>query len=77
MTLDGKIATYTNESKWITGDLARKYVHKLRHRCWNYGYKNNLADNPSLTARLDDVKALDPIRIIVIAVLEFLLMQRC
>ncbi len=67
MTLDGKIATYTNESKWITGDLARKYVHKLRHRVAGImvGIGTVLADNPSLTARLDDVKALDPIRIIV------------
>ena len=32
MTLDGKIATVTGESKWITGEKSRKHVHKLETR---------------------------------------------
>ncbi|TJX13096.1 bifunctional diaminohydroxyphosphoribosylaminopyrimidine deaminase/5-amino-6-(5-phosphoribosylamino)uracil reductase RibD [Tissierella creatinini] len=67
MTLDGKIATRTNESKWITGELSRKYVHELRHRAAGImvGIGTVLADNPSLTTRLGDVRVSDPIRIIV------------
>lgn len=67
MTLDGKIATYTNESKWITGELSRKYVHELRHKVSGImvGIGTVLADDPYLTTRLDDRKGCDPIRIIV------------
>ena len=32
MTMDGKIATYTNQSKWISGEKARKQVHQFRHK---------------------------------------------
>lgn len=67
MTLDGKIATRTNASKWITGELSRKYVHELRHRVSGImvGIGTVLADNPSLTTRLVGRKGCDPIRIIV------------
>lgn len=67
MTLDGKIATRTNASKWITGELSRKYVHELRHRVSGImvGIGTVLADDPSLTTRFEDVRGSDPIRIIV------------
>lgn len=67
MTLDGKIATYTNASKWITGELSRKYVHELRHRVAGImvGIGTVLADNPSLTTRIGDDRGSDPIRIII------------
>ena len=32
MTMDGKIATYTGASKWITGEIARNHVQRQRHR---------------------------------------------
>jgi diaminohydroxyphosphoribosylaminopyrimidine deaminase / 5-amino-6-(5-phosphoribosylamino)uracil reductase len=67
MTLDGKIATHTNASKWITGELSRKYVHELRHRVAGImvGIGTVLADDPSLTTRLEDGSGSDPTRIIV------------
>jgi diaminohydroxyphosphoribosylaminopyrimidine deaminase / 5-amino-6-(5-phosphoribosylamino)uracil reductase len=67
MTLDGKIATHTNASKWITGELSRKHVHELRHRLSGImvGIGTVLADDPSLTTRLKEGRGSDPIRIIV------------
>ena len=53
MTLDGKIATATGESKWITGEAARAYGMNLRQGADAIlvGINTILADNPSLTAR--------------------------
>ncbi len=67
MTLDGKIATSTGDSKWITNEESRKYVHWLRHRvsAIMVGIGTVLQDNPYLNTRLDDGKCNDPIRIIV------------
>lgn len=68
MTLDGKIATRTGDSEWITGDRARKYVHRLRAQSGAVlaGVGTMLADDPALNARLSGVK-LDrqPLRVIV------------
>src|SRR6056297_223853 len=65
-TLDGRIATRTGDSKWVTGPASRQYVHELRH--WADGIMVGVgtvkADNPSLTTRLDDKKGVDPHRII-------------
>jgi diaminohydroxyphosphoribosylaminopyrimidine deaminase/5-amino-6-(5-phosphoribosylamino)uracil reductase len=54
MTLDGKIATVTNASKWITGEKSRKTVHLLRHELSAVlvGVGTILADNPQLNIRL-------------------------
>lgn len=67
MTLDGKIATVTGESKWITGPSARNYVHQIRHQVSGImvGIGTVLADNPSLTTRLESINGVDPTRIIV------------
>jgi diaminohydroxyphosphoribosylaminopyrimidine deaminase/5-amino-6-(5-phosphoribosylamino)uracil reductase len=67
MTLDGKIAAYTGDSKWITNELSRKYVHQLRHRVSGImvGIGTILADDPLLTTRLDTGSGSDPTRIIV------------
>lgn len=65
MTADGKIATKTGASKWITGEAARNQVHQLRHRYMGImvGINTVLADDPMLTTRIDGLKS--PIRIIV------------
>ena len=65
-TLDGRIATRTGDSKWVTGELSRKYVHELRHEidAIMVGVNTVKTDNPSLTTRLDDKKGVDPIRIV-------------
>ncbi len=70
MTLDGKIATYTGNSKWITGEEARKEVHKLRNRvsAIMVGIGTILTDNPELTCRIEDGNS--PKRIIVDSMLR-------
>jgi diaminohydroxyphosphoribosylaminopyrimidine deaminase/5-amino-6-(5-phosphoribosylamino)uracil reductase len=56
MTLDGKIATASGESKWITGEKARAHGMKLRQAsdAILVGINTILADNPSLTARIQN-----------------------
>jgi len=67
MTLDGKIASYTGSSKWVTNELSRKYVHELRHKvsAIMVGIGTILADDPQLNVRLEDKESRNPIRIIV------------
>lgn len=64
MTADGKIATYTGASKWITGEAARQEVQKARHRYAGImvGVNTVLADDPMLNCRLPG--AHSPVRII-------------
>jgi len=65
-TLDGRIATRTGDSKWITGEKSRRYVHEMRHSmdAIMVGVNTVNTDNPSLTARLEGKKCIDPTRII-------------
>lgn len=53
MTLDGKIATATGESQWITGELARQHVHELRSQvdAIMVGIGTVIKDNPELSVR--------------------------
>ena len=65
-TLDGRIATRMGDSKWVTGEKARRFVHRLRHAADAIivGIGTIHADNPSLTTRLVSQKGLDPVRIV-------------
>ncbi|MFC1515452.1 bifunctional diaminohydroxyphosphoribosylaminopyrimidine deaminase/5-amino-6-(5-phosphoribosylamino)uracil reductase RibD [Thermodesulfobacteriota bacterium] len=69
-TLDGRIATKTGDSKWVSGEASRSYVHKLRHAvdAIMVGINTVKNDDPSLTTRLSDdrsgTKGRDPKRII-------------
>jgi diaminohydroxyphosphoribosylaminopyrimidine deaminase/5-amino-6-(5-phosphoribosylamino)uracil reductase len=64
-TLDGKIATATGESQWITGARAREAGHRLRdtHDAILVGINTVLNDDPSLTTRIPGGR--DPVRVIV------------
>lgn len=64
MTMDGKIATTTGASQWITGEEARDHVQQLRHRLSGImvGVGTILADDPLLTCRIPQGR--NPIRII-------------
>lgn len=64
MTLDGKIAAYTGASKWVTGEAARSYVQRERHRYRGImvGVGTVLADDPMLNCRMPGGR--NPVRII-------------
>ena len=70
MSLDGKIATYSGESKWITEEKSREDVHNLRNELTGImvGINTVLKDNPQLTCRVNGGR--NPIRIIVDSTLK-------
>ena len=65
MTLDGKIATVTGASKWITDVIARERVHHLRNRLTGImvGVDTVIADDPELSCRIENGR--NPVRLIV------------
>lgn len=67
MTLDGKIATVENASRWISGEDSRKYVHELRQEnsAVMVGINTVLYDDPILNTRRLHKKNKDPLKIIV------------
>lgn len=64
MTLDGKIACATGDSKWVTGEITRTQVHRMRgrYRGIMVGIGTVLADDPMLNCRVEG--GVDPVRII-------------
>jgi len=67
MSLDGKIATATGESQWITNELSRQRTHELRdiYDGIMVGINTAIKDNPSLTTRLPQGLGRNPVRIVV------------
>lgn len=67
ISLDGKIATESGQSQWITGEEARLHGHILRNTYDGIivGIGTVKADNPSLTCRLPDGNGRDPVRIVI------------
>ena len=64
MTLDGKIASFSGDSKWVTGERAREHTHFLRkkYRGILVGIGTVLADDPMLNCRIEN--GVDPVRIV-------------
>ena len=66
-TLDGRIATHAGESRWITGEAARRVAHLLRYRhdAVMIGVGTAMTDNPDLTCRLPGMEEPAKVRVVV------------
>jgi diaminohydroxyphosphoribosylaminopyrimidine deaminase / 5-amino-6-(5-phosphoribosylamino)uracil reductase len=72
-TLDGRIATRTGDSRWVSGPQSREEVHRLRGRVQAVmvGGRTFRADNPRLTCRLDAKPRSNPLAVVVTSRLPF------
>lgn len=79
MTLDGKIATETGHSRWITNDKSRGYVHELRSQvdAIMVGIGTVLVDNPMLNVRLENYQGRQPKCIIMDGALRIPIRSKC
>jgi diaminohydroxyphosphoribosylaminopyrimidine deaminase/5-amino-6-(5-phosphoribosylamino)uracil reductase len=70
VTLDGRMASRTGDSKWVTGELARMHAHRMRDRsdAVMVGVGTVLADDPALTVRL--IRGRDPLRVVIDSTLQ-------
>ena len=77
-TLDGRIATSTSESQWLTGEPARRAAHAMRgrHDAVMVGVGTVLADDPELTCRLDGFRSAPLVRIVIDSHLRTPLMSK-
>jgi diaminohydroxyphosphoribosylaminopyrimidine deaminase/5-amino-6-(5-phosphoribosylamino)uracil reductase len=77
-TLDGRIATRSGESQWITGEPARRMAHALRGQndAIMAGGGTVLADNPELTCRIPGYKSVPTVRVVADSHLRTPLMAR-
>jgi diaminohydroxyphosphoribosylaminopyrimidine deaminase / 5-amino-6-(5-phosphoribosylamino)uracil reductase len=66
-TLDGRIATGSGHSQWITGEISRAFAHGLRanHDAILVGAGTAVADNPSLSCRLPGLGNRSPVRVVI------------
>lgn len=78
MTLDGKIASVTGSSRWITNEASRRFVHRLRnvYDAILVGIGTVLKDDPLLNTRLDSADVRDPVRVIIDTNLDLPLKSR-
>lgn len=67
MTLDGKIASKTGDSRWVSNEKSRVRVHQLRNELSGImvGVDTVIADDPILTTRLENEEGRNPVRIVV------------
>ncbi len=65
-TLDGRIATRSGNSRWVTGEASRRLVHAMRaeHDAVMVGVRTALADNPELTCRLPGFDRVASVRVV-------------
>jgi len=70
VTLDGRMASRTGDSRWVTGELARTHGHRMRDRndAVMVGVGTVLADDPALTVRL--IRGRDPLRVVIDSTLQ-------
>lgn len=65
-SMDGKIATRSGDARWITGEKARRFVHRMRNEvdAILVGAGTVIKDDPMLTTRLGQKRGRDPLRVI-------------